>query len=369
MFSPESITALAESVAAGKPLSGPLDLQLLPTPRCNAACVFCPLVAIPEPQSLRTPRFFTYKEDLSGGLLDRLADDLYYLGGLRRVTITGGEPLLYSHLVPAVFQLSRGFPRVEMTVVTNGIRLQRFARFFVDAGLHNLSVSLNAGRPETYRAQNRTADADTFAAIEAGIAAVAQERKKRGAALPRLSLSVVLTAASAGDVPALFELARRHGVEAVTFIPLMEILLDGGAVNRELTISAEDFPRFLAAIDDYGGRARAEGFYLGYGGSADDRGTIDNRGAFSRQPCYAGYAFAAVYPNGDVRPCCHCEPVMGNLQEESFIAIWRGERYQAFRWRMLAIAAGLDGCLCRECGYLYENREFGARLRAREEPG
>ena len=364
MFSEASLKTLRDSIATGRPLTGPLDIQLLPTPRCNAACAFCPLVSIPEPLLRQTPRFNTYREDLSGGLLDRLADDLYYLGGLRRVTITGGEPLLYHHLIPAVFQLTRCFPDVEMTVVTNGIRLKKFAGFFADAGLHNLSVSLNAGTAASYLRQNPGAGPDTFAEIVAGLEAVAAARRTHNGR-PRLNLSVVLTAASAGDVPAVFELARGVGAQAATFIPLMEILLDGAAVNRGLAVPADDFQRFLAAIEDFGGRARAEGFYLGYAGAASDRGVIDNRGAFAAQPCYAGFTFAAIYPNGDVRPCCHCEPIMGNLKEESFADIWQGSRFNEYRRRMLAIGgAGLPGCFCRECGYLYENREFASRLRA-----
>lgn len=362
MFDEDSLRNLRDSIAAGRPLTGPLDLQLLPTSRCNAACAFCPLVAIPA--EITPPRFQNRNEDLSGGLLDRLADDLYHLGGLRRVTITGGEPLLYPQIIPAIFQLTRCFNNVELTLVTNGIRLKKFAGIIVAAGVHQLSVSLNAGTAESYRKQNPAAGPDAFDEIVAGLEAVAAERKGRGTSGPRVGLSVVLTEASAADVKPLFELARRTGVGAVTFIPLMEIMLAGRVINRNLAVTPKALSRFFKDLGEYAERARSEGFWLGYAGTPRDQGVIDNHGAFSEQPCFTGYTFAAVYPNGDVRPCCHCESVMGNLKEQSFGEIWQGEKFQEFRRRALAIVPeGMDGCLCRECGYLYENREFDQRLR------
>ena len=41
-------------------------------------------------------------DELRAQLLDRLADDLYYLGGLERLTITGGEPLVRKGLLPFI---------------------------------------------------------------------------------------------------------------------------------------------------------------------------------------------------------------------------------------------------------------------------
>lgn len=360
MFSEESISSLRDSLAAGRPEAGPTDVQVLPTPRCNASCRFCPLQSA-ESLAGHAPRFSMYQSDLPGGLLDRLADDLYYLGGLRRLTITGGEPLLYSHFIPMVFQFGRSFPEAELMVVTNGIRLKNFGAFFAHAGLSSLHVSINAGSDITYREQNPEARPETFDEIVAGIETVIKERRRLKTGTPRVTLSVVLTRSSAADVESLYELGRRTGVDAVTFVPLMEIRTPNAAVNSGLRVSKEEFQRFLGDVARFSDLALGLGFYLGYAGADEDGGVIGSGGLYLRQPCYAGYTFAAIYPNGDVRPCCHCEPVMGNLTESSFIEIWNSPRYQEQRKKMLDIrTAGKDlaGCFCGECGYLYENREY-----------
>jgi MoaA/NifB/PqqE/SkfB family radical SAM enzyme len=364
MFAQETIQTLRDSIAAKKPVTGPSDVQILPTSRCNAACRFCPLHAIPEPLLKQTPRF-SPSGDFPGGLLDRLADDLYYLGGLKRLTITGGEPLLYSHIVPMVFQFAHSFPDARLSLVTNGTRLNKFGALLVHAGIADLHVSLNAGTERTYREQNPQAEDGTFTGIVTGIETVMKERRRINRDTPKLTLSVVLTRASALDVEALFELGRRTGVEAVTFVPLMRIILDKQSMNEELRVSADRFQRFLDQVKVFGEKARGEGFFLGYAGSDRDRGVMDSGGLYERQPCYAGYSFAAIYPSGDVRPCCHCEPIMGNLQKQSFVDIWRSERYQRMREQMMSIgqnASAIPGCLCAECGYVYENEKFHEKL-------
>jgi MoaA/NifB/PqqE/SkfB family radical SAM enzyme len=364
IFAPDAMATLRDSIAAARPLTGPLDVQIIPTTRCNASCAFCPLCAIPKRHLHQTPRFDPAQPDLSGGLLDRLADDLYYLGGLRRLTITGGEPLLYPFVIPAIFQFSRNFPKAQLSLVTNGIRLAKFASFLVFAGVHDVHVSINAGTTASCQAQNPGAGPDTFDQILSGITALTDARHKSNRNTPRVTLSVVLTKHSAPDVADLFEIGRRTRVDAVTYIPLMALRLPIGVLNQDLQVSAEQFQTFKDSIRHFGDMARAEGFYLGYADAYEHDGVITSGDLYRNQPCFQGYSFAAIYPNGDVRPCCHCEPVMGNLTRQSFADIWRSEKYQSQRERMMAIQerGSLDGCLCRECGHCFENEEAGRGL-------
>jgi radical SAM protein with 4Fe4S-binding SPASM domain len=360
MFSKKSINNLDASIKSGKLETGPTDIQILPTPHCNASCVFCPLISKSKGLMEQAPRFNMYDNDLSGGLLDRLADDLYHMGGLKRVTLTGGEPLLYKFLIPLVFQFRSSFKETELSIVTNGILLNMYAQFFANIGLQNLTVSLNAGTQESYAMQNPGAGKTTFHKILDSVATVVAQRNSLKKDNPKTTLSVVLTKHNAQDVEALFDIGRKIGVDAVTFVPLMKIMLGDEEVNRELVVSEDQLSKFKEDVVTYSELALEEGFYLGYAGKPDDDGTINNSGLYKNQPCYSAHSFAAIYPNGDVRPCCHCEPVMGNLTKYSFSEIWNSKKYQSMRERMLNIQNEgiIDGCLCDECGYSYENAEF-----------
>ena len=365
MFSPDAIQNLRRAVAQNRPLTGPIDLQILPTTRCNAACVFCPLQAADEVTKARhAPRWLAPAADLSGGLLDRLLDDLYRLGGLRRVLLTGGEPLLYPHLLPLLFGFRQSFPQVELTVVTNGILLEKYAAVFAKVGLARLSVSLNAGTEPGYRAQNPAAGPDDFPSILRGLKALAAEKPAAAGARPVVSVTAVLTRANAGEVAPLFERCLEAGANALTFIPLMELEFEGRAGNRELVLSAREFSRFQQELEALQDRAHGRNFFLGFGGDPRYQGRLRHDDLYSRNPCYAGYAFSMIWPNGDVRPCCNCEELMGNLTRQSFAEIWYSERYQDYRDRLLRISAlgPPPRCACAECGYLYENRTYHEAL-------
>ena len=365
MFSADSIQNLRRSLAQQRPLTGPLDLQILPTTRCNAACVFCPLQAADEETKRRyAPRWLQSGENLPSGLVDRLLDDLYHLGGLRRVHITGGEPLLYRHFLPLLFGFRQSFPQVELTVVTNGILLEKYAAVLAKVGIARLSVSLNAGTESGYRRQNPQAGADDFAAIVRGLKALSEEKQKAASALPLLSVTAVLTRANAGEVRPLFEICLAAGANALTFIPLMELEFDGRAGNRERVLSAEEFSRFQQALAAEQDRARARNLYLGFGGDPRFGGRLRHDDFYAKNPCYSGYAFAMIWPNGDVRPCCNCEELMGNLTQQSFPEIWYSPKYQDYRDRLLRLSdlGPPPLCACAECGYLYENRTLHEAL-------
>ncbi len=359
MFSPDSIAYLKQAVAERMVECGPLDVQLLPTSRCNASCVFCPLHAVDEAATAEhAPRWGASPSDLHGGLLDRLYDDLYRLGGLRRVHFTGGEPLLFRHLAPMLFEMKRSFPEAELTVVSNGILLPKRGAALVMLGLDRLSVSLNAGSPESFILQNPGALPKTFEQILSGIRAINKLKLATPSEKPYVSVTAVLTRHIVSEVEELYKRCVDAGAGGLTFIPLMQLKLGDDAHNRELLPTPEQFKDFMRQIQRLQDDATTRGFYLGYAGEPSLKGALGHDDLYSRIPCYAGYAFAMIWPNGDVRPCCNCEEVMGNLGQQAFTEIWHSQRYKEYRDRMLAIPelGPPAGCACDECGYIYENK-------------
>ncbi len=365
MFSRESIRYLRQAIKDRRVTRGPLDIQILPTTRCNAACTFCPDQAVPEEIKAEfDPRWLALPEEIPLGLLDRLADELCRLGGLRRIHITGGEPLLYRHIIPLIFTTRRDFPEVEITLVTNGILLKNFAHPLARIGLDRLSVSLNAGTSETYQKLNPAASKTTFPEIIKGIRAVADQKRDAGTDKPYISVTSVLTRENTDELDKMFRLCLDAGAGGLTFIPLMEFRRGDLNCNQDHIPDTHGFERFLSEIERLAPEASKAGFYIGYSGDPAFRGVLRHHDIYSRIPCYAGYTFAMIWPNGDVRPCCNCEYVLGNLKESGFSTIWRSERAQAMRQRMLSIIEqGPPAlCDCAECGYLYENNNFHENL-------
>ena len=130
-------------------LNRPLrDLRISVTDRCNFRCVYC------MPKEVFGPgyKFMRRSELLSFEEIHRLAT-VFVANGVRKIRLTGGEPLLRERVELLVEQLA-GLGSIDLTMTTNGSLLAKKARALRDAGLMRLTVSLDAIDDATFRAMN-----------------------------------------------------------------------------------------------------------------------------------------------------------------------------------------------------------------------
>jgi len=120
------------------------DLRVSVTDRCNFRCRYC----MPREHFDQEHRYLPRAEILSFEEITRVVGTLVPLG-LRKVRLTGGEPLLRSELHQLV-SLLRQFPEVEVALTTNASLLAKHARALHDAGLGRLTVSLDSVSPEVF---------------------------------------------------------------------------------------------------------------------------------------------------------------------------------------------------------------------------
>ncbi|RZI83236.1 MAG: GTP 3',8-cyclase MoaA [Rubrivivax sp.] len=153
----------------GRPLR---DLRISVTDRCNFRCSYC----MPRHVFGNDHPFLPQPQLLSFEEITRTARIFMGLG-VRKLRLTGGEPLLRKHLDRLVAQLSElstldGTPP-ELTLTTNASILARKAQALKDAGLQRVTISLDALDDAVFRRMN-DADfpvADVLAGIEAAHAA------------------------------------------------------------------------------------------------------------------------------------------------------------------------------------------------------
>ena len=130
-------------------LNRPLrDLRISVTDRCNFRCVYCMPKEVfgSDYQFLHRDQILTFEE------ITRLAR-LFADRGVRKLRLTGGEPLVRRDLPRLVGMLSE-IPDLDLTLTTNGSLLARFARPLKDAGLQRVTVSLDSLDDETFKKMN-----------------------------------------------------------------------------------------------------------------------------------------------------------------------------------------------------------------------
>jgi GTP 3',8-cyclase len=124
-------------------------LRISITDRCNLRCVYCmPAEGI---------RLIDHSEVLSfeeTAEFTRCAVDM----GIRRVRVTGGEPLVRKGAVSLVAMLATIPGILDLSMTTNGILLARFAIDLKRAGLHRVNISLDTVDADEYRAITRGGD-------------------------------------------------------------------------------------------------------------------------------------------------------------------------------------------------------------------
>jgi GTP 3',8-cyclase len=130
----------------GRPLR---DLRISVTDRCNFRCVYC----MPRAVFGRDHAFLPREELLTFDEIARLVGIFTRLG-VEKVRLTGGEPLVRREL-PTLVRMLAAIPGVrDLTLTTNGVLLPEHASELKDAGLHRVTVSLDADDDATFMRMN-----------------------------------------------------------------------------------------------------------------------------------------------------------------------------------------------------------------------
>ena len=154
-------------------LARPLrDLRISVTDRCNFRCSYC----MPKEVFDKDHQYLPHSSLLSFEEITRLAR-LFVAHGVRKIRLTGGEPLLRKNIEVLIAQLATlrtvdGQP-LDLTLTTNGSLLARKAQALKDAGLNRVTVSLDGLDDVIFRSMNDVdfPVAEVLAGIDAAKAA------------------------------------------------------------------------------------------------------------------------------------------------------------------------------------------------------
>lgn len=149
----------------GRPLR---DLRISVTDRCNFRCNYC----MPKEVFDKDYPYLPHSALLSFEEITRLAS-LFLAHGVRKIRLTGGEPLLRKNIEELIAQLAQlrtvDGKAPDLTLTTNGSLLARKARSLKEAGLNRVTVSLDGLDDAVFRRMNDVdfPVADVLAGIEA----------------------------------------------------------------------------------------------------------------------------------------------------------------------------------------------------------
>jgi len=216
-------------------------VRLSVTDRCDFRCIYC---MAEDMTFLPRQRILTLEE------IHRSAE-LFVANGVRKIRLTGGEPLTRKGIVGLCEKISVIPGLDELVMTTNGSQLTKYAQPLADAGVKRLNISLDSLCPAKFKAMTRVGDLQQ---VLDGIQAARQ------AGFKRLKInSVVIQGHNENEILALTDYAIANEID-ITFIEEMPL----GHVGRERSLFSSDQVRdsiaeryaLVESAENSGGPAR-----------------------------------------------------------------------------------------------------------------
>ena len=196
-------------------------LRVSVTDRCDFRCVYC----MSEHMSFLPKRDLLTLEEL-----DRLCS-AFVSRGVRKLRITGGEPLVRKNILWLFRALSRhlaGGALDELTLTTNGSQLPKYAAELRSLGVERVNISLDTLKPDRFKAITRWGD---FGDVMAGL-----EAAEKAGLKVKLN-AVALKGVNEDEIEDLLRFAhgRGHDLTLIETMPLGDI--DGDRTDQYLPLS------------------------------------------------------------------------------------------------------------------------------------
>ena len=210
-------------------------LRVSVTDRCDFRCTYC---------MAEDMAFLPKRDLLSLEELDRLCS-VFVDKGVRKLRLTGGEPLVRKNVMHLIRQLSRHLDSGalgELTLTTNGSQLARFAQELADCGIRRINVSLDTLDPHKFRAVTRWGD---LGKVMAGIDAA------QAAGLKIKLNAVALKGFNEDELPEMLRWAHGRGMDltVIETMPMGEIDADRTDQYLPLSLLRAQLERRFTLVD------------------------------------------------------------------------------------------------------------------------
>ena len=300
-------------------------VQIEATSRCNLSCPACSHA----------------KEETEGQHLtpDGLRTVLEALPRRpRQVILSGiGEPLVNPHFFALVDLLAQR--RIRCVFFTNGTLLRPETRQAIldRDNIRQIAISCDGAREETFESLRRGAD---FGKWKESVGLFLAEARQRRRGSLTLVANILVTKRNLGELPDIIRLVAGLGFDSANLLDPIPV----DEVAARMCPSAGEIGALLQ--DGLLQLGRELNFRMDW--------CLRRPGSPPRSivRCVQPWDYVFIRASGDVAPCCAVfgsdkAAVMGNIFQQPFGEIWRGERFREFRW---TCASGINP-LCRVCPY------------------
>ncbi len=301
--------------------------------RCNLECIFC----------LRTFLDHGAPEQINPEELAKLAAGSF--DGCSGISLSlGAEPLLNTRFPELVDALCE-YPYTRSTMTSNGTPLSaKLARLLVAKQYEEICVSIDGVKKETFESIRVGAD---FNQVIDNLKRLKAYKEEYNSPYPNLKFHFAMMRRNIEELPAFIDLAQDLDVSGIR---LQYFMIPHESLTDEcLWFEPEKSNRFLSEAIQ---KCEAYGIPIDAPPLFDPERKADRKKKLRTQRCHWPWKGILLGSKGEVTPCCQWKgPSLGNINEESFEAVWNGEGYRQLRRDWIS---GKLNKYCRDCSALLE---------------
>ncbi|MFC1809487.1 radical SAM protein, partial [Candidatus Omnitrophota bacterium] len=317
--------------------TGPQLIQIDLTMDCNNDCIGCwcnsPLL---EEKKLPPEE---KKKHIPFGYVVNLINDAARMGTTEVYLAGGGEPFMY----PYIMDVIRHIKEKGMTLYINtNFTLVDMPKIqeMVGLGVDHFTVSIWAGTPATYSATHPNKSEETFHHLE-NMLKYLQSLKVEQTHPPYVKIYNVISKLNYQELDAMYEFTLRTKSESVEFTVLdtipgkTDVLMLDAEEMAVLRDQAEQLKTRVSQMKMQNMNPPLLFRYDQFLRRISDDDCVDgnyDKNIIDSIPCYVGWVFSRIIPNGDVNGCLkgHRAP-LGNINKERFCDVWNSPAQRYFR--------------------------------------
>jgi radical SAM protein with 4Fe4S-binding SPASM domain len=288
----------------------PISISFEPTTSCNLRCPECPsgLRSFTRPTGM-------LQEDLFKKTIDELHKTLWYL-----IFYFQGEPYLNTSFLDMVKYASS--KKIYTATSTNAHYLtEENAKKTIESGLDRLIISIDGTTQETYE-QYRVGG--QLSKVIEGTKNIVKWKKELKSKTPHIVFQFLVVKPNQHQIDELKQMAKDLGIDEVGLKTAQIYDYENGS---PLIPDLEEYSRYKKNTD---------------GSYAIKNEMHDN--------CWKMWHSCVITWDGSVVPCCFDKDAhhrLGDVKEQSFTALWKGDKYKAFRNSLMKSRDEIE--MCKNC--------------------
>ncbi|EFK05565.1 radical SAM domain protein [delta proteobacterium NaphS2] len=308
-----------------------LDIFMDQNNKCNLRCRMC---------GFSDPRVKNIRHyDMPFWLYEKIAQETFPFAKYVALSCLT-EPLMTHDLLDRI-DLAKKYQVPFTEMISNGTMLkEKIIAGLLNSSLTRLGVSLDGARASTYEAIRTGAH---FEDVVGNIRRFVEMRAAKGAEFPKLRLLHVISERNVDEFSEFLDLAESLKVDAI------DVRTITGIGKAELQPSTEEsfwekIRAYRSMLAEWTEKSAIEDTSaLRY--QSEEIRLLDSSG--EKLTCRRPWNTLAIHANGNVHPCMSwSRGAMGNLADENFDQIWKGQRFEDIREEFAVEKPGVD---CQHC--------------------